>query len=258
MIAYIDSHDGNSLKSVEKLCSAGGVCACRIMCLINSYSVYDGLLQLWLQYDGSMAPTSVILKYAADMTVLASNGTDISELKEFILAVGAASISSEIEIFEGSREDVIMRLGEKKQIDKNDSENTFVFDNEVFLSEAYMLLKSCETEKFICPSEADFMLDTSHKIRHDQAHCCELMIKEKPAAFVMTAALTDECAVIGAVCTDPRYRNKGFGSTCIRRLIELLGSRDIYIVRAVLEHEAFYRSLGFENTGKYYTYIENT
>lgn len=246
MIVYTDINDKAAAGTIDELCRCGGICACRTLCLWESYAQYPGLAELWIQYDENSHASSSVIKYGGDMTVVLSDRSDISELRDFITAVGTHSVISEGDIFRKSSHAIIM----KREIFSGITDSSAKYDLSVSLDDAYGVMKSCRSESFAVPQYEDFILDTSHRLRHGNAHCCTLYENNIPAAFAMTAALSRTQAVIGSVCTAPEYRRKGFGSRCINGLCSKLGNREIFIVRAEGENEQFYLSFGFAPCNK--------
>ncbi len=256
MIYYTDCKDKGKIIEALNLCNGlNGVCHCRISSLMNSYGDYEGLVSLWIQCDKNNYPTAVIIKYGGDMTVSIGENADTCEIGEFIMLVGAASVLSERKLFDSSERGIIMQLAKKKVVDN--CNNNLAVNFSPNLSAVYKLLESCNGKGFESPSYEDFILDTSHKIRHSCAECCAIECDNTVISYAMTAAVTDESAVIGAVCTQPKYRGQGYGSVCVRSLIDRLGNRKILIMRASGENESFYKGLGFENCGEFYIYRQS-
>ncbi len=253
MIYYIDCKDKEKISRALKLCGdSADIYSCRILCLIESYKDYDGLISLWIQYGENNYPTAVLIKYCGDMTAVLGENADVDEIREFIALVGASSVLSEEKLFDGSESGIIMRLAGKSS-DNYRSNNPDV-DFSPDLSAVHKLLTVCSSKSFECPLYEDFILDTSHKLRHGCAECCAVMSGDELLSYAMTAAMTDKSAVIGAVCTRPGYRENGYGSVCVTSLIDRLGNREIFIMREIKENESFYKGLGFENCGEFYIY----
>ncbi|MBQ8132885.1 MAG: GNAT family N-acetyltransferase [Clostridia bacterium] len=251
MIYYADKNEKKHISALKALCSESSVTACRIKSLYESYGQY-GLAQFWVQYDSDGKAVSALSRYGGDMTVYLTENSDMEELKDFITVVGAASVTSEKPVYERSKSSVIMRLTDREKLKWYSTDISFDFTPS--LSEIYRLLKQCEGDGFAVPEYEDFLLDTSHRLRHGTALCCAVVKNGKPLAFAMTA-LSDNTAVIGAVCTHPDYRRTGLGAECVSKLIQQLNGREILIMREQNRNEQFYNSLGFENEGKFYQEI---
>ena len=253
MIYYINCKDKEKISKALKLCgNSADIYSCRILCLIESYKDYDGMISLWIQYDQNNYPTAVIIKYGSDITLSFGENADIDEIREFIALVGASSVLSRIKLFDGSESGIIMRLAGKKTDNRRNNNPDVDFSPD--LSAVHKLLRVCSGKGFQCPSYEDFILDTSHKLRHGCAECCAVMSGDELLSYAMTAAMTDKSAIIGAVCTRPEYRGNGYGSVCVTYLIDRLGNKEIFIMREREENESFYKKLGFENCGEFYIY----
>ena len=189
-------------------------------------------------------PVTAISKFYGDMTVYATDKTDFDELKEFFMITGFSSVLCEKEIFPDSYSGIVM-----EKISENADVKAEVNPN---LSEVYRLLESCKSDNFEVPSDKDFILDMSHKIRHETALCVGVREGEKLVATAMTVAQSETCEIIGAVATDKNYRKLGYGKKCVQALCHLLNDRKIFIMRDESENECFYKSMGFENKGKFY------
>ena len=122
------------------------------------------------------------------------------------------------------------------------------------MNSVYKLLDKNRSEKFNVPDYEDFILDMSHKIRHNTAICTAIKIGENVVSASITVAQSENTALIGAVVTDIDFRRRGFGALCVNSLIEILGNRKIFIMRDENENEPFYKSLGFENNGRFYIF----
>ena len=240
MIFYIDS---GKIDDFLKLVYAENIYACKIACLLESYELKYDFAEFWVQYENEM-PVTAVSKFYGDMTVYATAQTDFDELKEFLLITGFSSVLCEREIFPDGYSGIVMEkvsvnLDEKAEVNPD-------------LNEVYRLLESCQSDTFEVPSYEDFILDMSHKIRHETALCVGIREGEKLVAAAMTVAQSKTCAVIGAVATDKDYRYSGYGSQCVKALCHLLDGKEIFIMRDESENEDFYKSMGFENKGKFY------
>ena len=240
MICYVDVEEVNDLR---KIIYVKNIYACKIACLLESYGLQYDFAEFWIQYENDM-PVTAISKFYGDMTVYATDKTDFDELKEFFMITGFSSVLCEKEIFPDSYSGIVM-----EKISENADVKAEVNPN---LSEVYRLLESCKSDNFEVPSYKDFILDMSHKIRHNTALCVGVREGEKLIATAMTVAQSKTCAIIGAVATDKDYRKLGYGKKCVNALCHLLNGRKIFIMRDESENEDFYKSMGFENKGKFY------
>lgn len=249
MISY---KSGNDLSDLLELCRAEDVCACRIFCLASAYGRYDDIVKLWLQSNNDGIITAAISCYGSDMTVYAANNADLSEITEFAAMTGFASMTSNIALYSNSFRGIVMKLN--CNVNKNPL-HRYILPDEIPLHEIWQIMKDSEGEDFAVPEYEDFLLDVSHRMRHGACICEYLEDDCKVISFAMTTALSDTSAVIGAVCTAPEFRNKGFGSICLSRLKEKLNGKAIMLMRTSDRNSDFYLRSGFCDSGEFYTYI---
>ena len=235
--------DQSKILDLRKLICKKNIYACKIACLLDSYGLKYDFAEFWLQYENN-EPVTAISKFYGDMTVCTTEKTDFDELKEFLLITGFSSVISEKEIFYGSYKGIVMeKVAESQDITVEINPD---------LNEVYRLLESCKSNNFEVPEYEDFILDMSHKIRHKTALCVGVREDEKLISTAMTVAQSETCAIIGAVSTDENYRHSGYGGKCVKTLCGLMNGRKIFIMRDEFENENFYKSMGFENKGKFY------
>lgn len=246
MIYFVDERRFADLKS---FCTIQSIYSCRIMCLADSYGLKFDFVQFWLQYNESGKVISAISKYDNAVTVQKTENSNISELTEFLGIIGFTSILSDICFFDNEKatDGIIMELVNPKR--KNISNTEIIVNPD--LNEIYKLLTECQSEKFVVPKYEDFLLDMSHKIRHNTALCVAVRNKGDLVSTAMTVAQSDNTAIIGAVATVPKFRKYRFGGLAVLSLAEMLKNRKIFIMRDKDENGDFYKSLGFEDKGKF-------
>lgn len=228
--------DENNIGELLQLVSKADINACRIACLLESYGTGYDFAKFWIQYDDSGKPVSAAARYYSDITLFTSEDSDIDELKEFIGITGGSRFKND--------DSVVMRLASRENI------RTAVKDGAEMipspdLNRVYRLLESCRESGFDVPRYEDFILDMSHKIRHGTALCAAVEYQGEYVSCAMTVAQSESCAVIGAVAVKKGSRRLGFGSACVSHLCEMLGSREIFIVRLKDRNREFYERLGF-------------
>lgn len=249
MIYFVDESRFADLKN---FCKMQTIYSCRIMCLADSYGLNFDFVQFWLQYDENGNIVSAISKSYGDVTVQTTEKSNIGELTEFLDVIGFCSLLSDKMLFENRNADtgIIMCLENPQKIYNSDIEVTVNPD----LNSVYKLLDKNRSEKFNVPDYEDFILDMSHKIRHNTAVCTAVKTGGNIVSAAMTVAQSSNTALIGAVITDIDFRRCGFGALCVNSLVEILGKRKIFIMRDENENELFYKSLGFENNGRFYSF----
>jgi len=251
MICFVDEKTLPLL--LQFLQTENNIYSCRIGCLLQSYGIGYDFALFYLQTDSLSRPVGAAVKYYADITVMMTEESDLSEWQEFIQMYGFASLlCSRPHLTDCCCEEgVVMTL-------TSPPEDTLPLPEDIQqtedpnLSSLWQLLKSCEADDFQVPSYEDFLLDFSHKLRHNTAKCLVLTHHGQPAAAALTSALTDRSAIIGGVATDRHFRGQGLGSCCVTGLIRRLQNRTIFLMRDKALHERFYHALGFENTAPFY------
>ena len=249
MIYFVDNSRFADLKD---FCTIQTVYSCRIMCLADSYGLGFDFVQFWLQYDENGNTVSALSKAYGAVTVQTTEKSNIRELTEFLEIIGFSSLLSDKPLLKNRIADtgIIMSLEKPQKIYNHDVEIIVNPD----LNSVYKLLDNNRSEKFNVPDYEDFILDMSHKTRHNTAICTAVKIGENIVSTAMTVAQSENTALIGAVVTDFEFRRRGLGALCVNSLIELLGKRRIFIMRDKNENELFYKSLGFENSGRFYSF----
>lgn len=250
MISYVDKTC--LLQLQDFLAEQKDIYSCRTACLIKSYGLNYDFLSFHIQCDKTGAVTAAVGKYYSDMTVSLTKKSDFDELSEFISFSGASSIlcAKPLPMRSSTETGMIMEL--KHAVSGKPLPQSMNFCTSPDLRAVWELLKSCEGSGFAVPEYEDFLLDMSHKLRHDTAHCIAVMWGEKTVSAAMTVAESDNCAVIGAVASDKGLRRSGLGSACMTALCSELKDKKIFIMRELNANESFYKGLGFENTEKFY------
>lgn len=98
----------------------------------------------------------------------------------------------------------------------------------------------------------DYYVDLSHKIRHKCASSAVIYENNVPVSCAVAPFMCSEGAVISAVCTDVKFRNKGYGKNAVLSLINYLVSGKITEIYLQIEDESlldFYKPLGFTKFG---------
>lgn len=235
--------DESTVAELKRLSLGKNIHACRIACLLDSYGLSYDFCRFWLQLDEGGRAVSAVSKYYSDVTAALTEESSIAELREFIDVIGADSISSDKPLADMG-DNVTMRL---EALKKPVSIAVGSFDCEPDLKEVYRLLGSCR-EELAVPGYEDFMLDMSHKLRHNTAMCVSLREKDRLVSCAMTVSQSQTCAVIGAVATEKSQRGRGFGSACVYELCKRLSDREILLLRERDKNKGFYESLGFIDT----------
>lgn len=253
MICFIQGPEDERFRDLLSLCAVG-VCGCRIESYVTCYHPFPELAQFWVCYqDGK--PRCALCSAGGVLTV--TDTVPDPSLEEELTAFFA---------FHGTpvlREDrargVVWHQFKRHlryyqiMIWQNPSAaegfavpDGFQRQEPADLNAAWHLVKECFGKE--APAQEDFIGDLSHRQRRGMAN--SLLLREEngaAAAFAATAAMTEHSALIGSVCTAPRFRHRGLGTCCTAQLLQTLAGRTVYLLRKPGELEAFYRRSGFEN-----------
>lgn len=249
MIRYITT---DTLPLLKRFVSPADPFACRIACLLDSYSTGYDFASFWLQTDSQEHPTAAVGSYYHDMTVFLTENSDCEELTEFFSIRGFASLLSSrpLSLNMSWESGVLMR--QIRSVPADAPLPGITVEDAPDLKEVWTLLKSCEEEDFSVPAYEDFLPDISHKLRHHTAVCTGIRLENRLLASATTVAQSDSCAVIGAVAAHRDFRHRGIGSFCVASLCGKLSGKVLYLMRASHKNEGFYQGLGFKNTGTFF------
>lgn len=244
MIYYLNN---KYLWDFKKFCLAKDVCAARIWNLYTSYHAYGNIVDFWVQY-GENQVISAVSRYGGSMTVYSVHPNN-AELREFLQIQYFSSVLSNHLILKDSEIYQVMKLKKQKEISEN-----YLISFDINLQDSYLLLQNSSLLNL--PKYEDFILDTSHKLRHETALCAGIYLKNQLRAFAMTTAISESTAVIGSVCVDKDFRRQHLGSICVSALIQKLKDREIFIIREKEKNQEFYQKLGFEDEKSVFEFSE--
>ncbi len=202
----------------------------RIISLFNAYNGYN-LALFWAQFDGD-TPTALVSSMDGDMTLCATASADLGEVCEFVRAIGARSVLSNLPL----------------PIDNATPVNQLVktggihIDLDQSLKEVYGIMST----SFAMPEFDVWYADMSHRVRHSSsAVACN-------SASALCAHLTDDASLIVGLCTHPDYRGEGSASTLLNQIISA-EAKKIFVL-AENQLVKFYVNHGFKPCGLHYLY----
>ena len=253
MIKIVDSKNP-FFKEITEL-SKNNPYGCRIISLYNTYNYNLPFVDFWVQliYE---KPVSLISRLESAFILRISEESDIEEISSFIRVSGAQNVICDSSF--GLNCDLSKKSGpilfSDKMFDINKSFDVFTPDTR----EVYSVICKAASEHFAVPSYESFMLDVNHKLNQRSIRIYAVNDDKLPAACIMTLAESKDSAVLGALATDPNYRNKGYGAFLVKYINNVLVSegKRVYLHRAPSENVAFYNRLGFKEYGKWAEYRE--
>lgn len=215
-------------------------------------------MHTWLQYNKNGIVTAAVLKLENAVTVVCGKDSDISEISEFVSAVGFKSIISDtpLELF-GVQKDIAVVM--KHEYTKNPDFKKLDTALSPSLYDVYDVLKSCSSEDFHVPPFEGFYVDMSHRIRHGGGRCSAVYQNGRAVACALATAITGKTVLLGGVGCRPEYRRSGFGGAAVSALVESFKGKDVFLMRQKNQNREFYHSLGFDDTDvRIYLYAPQT
>ena len=254
MICSVQGPEDPRSRDLLMLCTAGP-CGCRIASYFACYHPFPELAQFWVCYQEDI-PRCALCSAGGVLTVTDTRpgGALEEELSAFFDFHGTPVLREDVSsgvVWHQTGETLwpfpIMRLEDRSvSAARCALPDGFQAQEPVRLKDAWELVQRCFGEE--APSQEDFIGDLSHRQRRGRGAMVLLQTKNgAPVSFAAAAAMTEEAALIGSVCTHPDFRRKGVGGCCVAQLLQTLAGHTVYLLRKPGEQEAFYRRLGFEN-----------
>lgn len=249
------ANDADSFIKEVQAISAVDPFACRIISLCNSYKPDLVFVDYWLVQNDSGKNTGAIARNGSNFILFLTDDSDIEEISSFMRIAGASAV-----ICDGKYQ---LDFSGGKTLEGKVLVKAEAFDDEDDLSfiepdikSAYGLIQKSADENFVPPNFEDFYVDVNHKLRHNTSRLLGIEENGVPAAVAMTVAESDNAAVLGAVSCDPEYRRRGFGSSLIKHITNILvgEKKSVYLHRAENDNVEFYKNLGFTEYGSWREY----
>lgn len=243
-----------SFKSEVNALSVADPFGCRIVSLYNTYDYNLPFVDFWVQFDGS-EPVSLISRLETAFTLRLTEKSDLDEVSSFLRVSGAGSVICDgryslglpMKLVSGP----VLFSGEPFDIEEG-------YTAEIpTVREIYSVIEKCVSKNFAPPSYESFALDVSNKLQKNTSRAYAVY-EDAPAACVMTLAESGDCAVLGALATDPSKRKMGYGRFLIKYINNILVSegKSVFLHRAPDENIEFYNKLGFKQYGIWNEYYE--
>ncbi len=206
----------------------------RIKSYLNAYGTGYNFAQFWIQYvDGEQ--TAVISSVDNAVTLVASDGFDENELVDFLYAIGAKSVLSNVSLPLNLTEttDVYMRI----------AFGSVKVNSQISYRRMFELFDAA----FDIGNFEAWYVDICHRIRHSAAYA----ITTDSAAIC--GMISDDSSLITGIAVDKREAGKGIGTRLLKDYVDSCGCTKIY---ALVEDSIadFYIKNGFELDTVVYEY----
>ena len=231
--------------------------ACRIISLYNSYKPELAFVDYWMIIDENSGKSrGAIARSGTNFILFITDSGDIEEVSSFMRVAGASSAicsgEYKLNVFKSKCITGPVLIKDKPFELLDNSLNIIVPE----IKSAYELIVKCADDNFIPPAFEDFYVDVNHKIRHNAMRMYGITESNSLAAVAMTVAESRNGAVLGAVACDPEYRKRGYGSSIVKYISNVLISENktVFLHRAKNAKISFYNNLGFTESGTWCEY----
>lgn len=242
----------NDLKDILNFCS-GSILGTRIACYSLCYGFDKDFLTLWGDKT-EKGFCCIAAKFDNSMTVLAKEGTDFDELREFLDIIGADSIALNPYIAEAMN---FHEYDTKKGfLYTSESNSDYLADdaNEADLKEMYSLISKVIPDSFENSTDAylSFLSDFTFRQRRGYAKAKCVHRDGAAVSSAITSAQSDSHALISGVASDEKYRKYGYGKRTVLSLANELKNegKTVYVIALNSSAEGFYEHIGFTECEK--------
>ncbi len=231
---------------IESFCSQFPL-GVKINCQMNGYGFEKDFLKLWIS-ENETEVLSVLCVFDGSATLCAKKEADFEEIKVLLNMSGTASLCCEKSIFD--------LLGLEAKAEKRFFE--FFGEAEVF-EEVQSEGDTKQVYKLICVSIPDsfedsheaylhFLSDFTFRERRSLARLKTISDGEKVLSCAMTAAESEDSALISGVACDKTQRGKGIGKKTVLTLAGELKkeNKKVYVIALNDSAGAFYEKIGFK------------
>ena len=231
--------------------------ACRIISLHNSYQPRLAFVDYWTITGENGEICGAIARNGSNFILLLNEHCDLDEVSSFMRVAGATGVickgEYKLELY-GSRSVTGSVLMRNTKFDMKEEDGIKLIQPDI--RSAYELIVKCADANFVPPPFEDFYVDVNHKLRHNSMRLCGIEENNRLAAVAMTVAESCDGAVLGAVSCDPDFRRRGYGSSIVKHITNMLVEENkcVFLHRAKNANVSFYNNLGFKEAGKWREY----
>ena len=220
----------------------------RIKTYYNCYSTDYDFVKFWAQYDENGKITAAVSRVDGDATLCAENA-DTDELKEFFSLVGYRTIQCSESVAECLNDKY--QWGYVVQCKKASEYKNIELKKDFEPKEIYDIIKP---ENLTGVGDyLPWLSDTVYRLNRNAASGAVAQLDGKNAGCAMVLFRTDRAALLGAVATKPEFRGRGVARSLVLGLAkkELENGRRVELLCKCGTIVEFYKSIGFEVTGKW-------
>ena len=218
----------------------------RIGCYAIAYGFDYDFLNIW--YDDSNGKIETVMSKFFDSVTIVSKSDSLKEVAEFVRMIGFKSLQCNFVVCE--------KLG----FNPCETKKTYVFNGEAenmgaenlgeeHYKALYELVSKNIPGSFKNTKDAylSFLSDITYKKKRGFARCKGIIIDGKLVSSVITAAETNNCALLSAVASDAEMRGKGLGKRTVLTVTDELikENKKVFVIALNKSAESFYEKIGF-------------
>ena len=241
-----ESHRGEMLHFC-KGSVPGAYLACRLLCYGFSYP----FVRFWVGESGGRL-NAVIGSLDGNAVVCTDETADFEELRAFLQMLGFSSVMADAALAQ--------RIGldgfKIKQTYRyaGSAAEALPVQHETNMKSLYALISEAIPGSFSAAEEAylSFLSDFTFRRNRSFARLCAAEENETLCACALTAAETDDAAVISGVACRADKRGKGFGKRIVLSLCGELQkeNKNVYVIALNEAAQGFYEAIGFKQTSR--------
>ena len=213
----------------------------KISSLYNTYG-FASFMDYWQSTKGSL-----IARVDNSFVISSGNSENEDEMSEFIDIVCNGTVLCDFNLktkAHNANSGMIMKL--IRRHGAGDKRSDLNIDNE-FIADLHSFLR----DEFTLPDFRSFSADIIHRLNKKTIQISAIYRQNRLIACAM-ASLANGSAVIHSVAVDKNMRRQGIGSAVVFNLTNKLSKcENIFLQCDSEENEAFYKSCGFEEAGKW-------
>lgn len=251
MITLLEQPSKELIQKIEHFCAASCLGVKAIGPLL-SYGTDYPFATSWVQQNEVGRLTAFCSKFYGTVTVYPAESasvTDKEELFSFLQMIGYQTLISTPEITGTKETGCLMKLEKGEDCIAKESAESVSFSENENLAEFYTLLQK-NNPGYLGRDYEAWLVDFSHRIRHQTARSVLLMANQSACATAAALVVTQPAVFLGAISTNADCRGKHYASSNIRRLCNAYADRTIYLM-CKPEKQCFYEKLGMIRVGTY-------
>lgn len=253
MIHFVEEATPELLSEWQAFCK-DSVFGIKALGPVLSYGLAYDFVSAYEQRNAEGLLTGFLSKYYGTVTVHLSPSADLSEVEGFLQAVGFSALVGSpkaLPSFQTQGETGLIMAyskGADCRVPVAEGEGITLRWNSN-LSDFYTVVTGANPG-YVSESFDAFLVDFSHRIRHETAVSVLLTEGSVPMATAAALVTMPSAVFLGAVATLPEGRGRHYASTCLSALCSRFPDRKVFLL-CKPEKQKFYEHLGMHTEGTY-------